>query len=302
MSHSNFSTVGLHGPGSVSATPTDEAGNQSTAPLFVDAPAGNYREEPSSPTHRAGDLGAVEPGDLDLDGNALETTCDGSPYVDIGAYELAECPAVTLKVARAGGGSGTVTSSPAGVSCGTTCETSFAYGTEVTLTAQPATGSTFSGWSGTGCSGTGSCTVTMTALREVTATFGLEQTTQPGSSTSLETSSSTPPAPAPSAPVLSKLALKPRKFERKTKISFSLSAPATVKLEVLRKVKKKGKTKTVKVGTLPQVSGKAGANKVSFNGKLKGKALAPGKYTLRATATAAGLNSKPLTTAFEILK
>jgi Divergent InlB B-repeat domain len=195
-----------------------------------------------------------------------------------------------------------VTSSPTGVSCGTTCETSFGYGTEVTLTAEPATGSTFSGWSGAGCSGTGSCKVTMTALREVTATFGLEQGTQsaqPGSSTSVEMSS-TPSAP--SAPVLSKLALKPRRFERKSKISFSLSAAATVKLEVLKKVKQKnGKTKAVKVGTPPQISGKTGANTVSFNGKLKRGALAPGKYTLRATATAAGLNSKPLTTAFEIL-
>src|SRR4030095_5918505 len=40
----------------------------------------------------------------------------------------------------------------------------------VTLTATPAAGSTFAGWSGA-CSGTGSCTVTMSAARSVTATF-----------------------------------------------------------------------------------------------------------------------------------
>jgi len=42
----------------------------------------------------------------------------------------------------------------------------------VTLTAVPAAGSLFGGWSGA-CSGTGSCVVSMTAARSVTATFNL---------------------------------------------------------------------------------------------------------------------------------
>ncbi|MBI2525483.1 MAG: S8 family serine peptidase [Candidatus Rokubacteria bacterium] len=78
---------------------------------------------------------------------------------------------VSLAVVRAGTGSGTVTSSPAGISCGTTCSAPFASGTLVTLTATAATGSTFAGWSGGGCSGTGSCVVTLTATTTVTATF-----------------------------------------------------------------------------------------------------------------------------------
>ena len=41
----------------------------------------------------------------------------------------------------------------------------------MTLTATPATGSTFAGWSGGGCSGNGTCIVTMTAATTVTATF-----------------------------------------------------------------------------------------------------------------------------------
>ena len=80
-------------------------------------------------------------------------------------------PGATLTVSKAGAGSGTVTSSPAGISCGTTCAATFASGTVVTLTATPATGSTFAGWSGGGCSGTGSCAVTLTATTTVTATF-----------------------------------------------------------------------------------------------------------------------------------
>ncbi|MBL8620527.1 MAG: hypothetical protein JNK64_04460 [Myxococcales bacterium] len=81
----------------------------------------------------------------------------------------------TLTVARAGTGTGTVTSSPAGISCGADCTESYNSGTTVTLTAVAANGSTFSGWSGAGCSGIGACTVLMTAARSVTATFALSQ-------------------------------------------------------------------------------------------------------------------------------
>jgi hypothetical protein len=76
----------------------------------------------------------------------------------------------TLSVARAGTGSGTVTSSPAGISCGGTCAALFPANTVVTLTAGAAAGSTFSGWSGA-CTGTGACQVTMSANQSVTATF-----------------------------------------------------------------------------------------------------------------------------------
>ena len=79
----------------------------------------------------------------------------------------------TLTVSKAGTGTGTVTSSPSGISCGGTCSHGFSYGTSVTLTATPATGSSFTGWSGGGCSGTGTCTVTTNAATAVTATFSL---------------------------------------------------------------------------------------------------------------------------------
>jgi hypothetical protein len=78
---------------------------------------------------------------------------------------------LTLTFTKAGTGSGTVTSSPAGISCGSTCSAGFASGTQVTLTASPADGSTFAGWNGGGCTGTGTCVVTLTAATAVTATF-----------------------------------------------------------------------------------------------------------------------------------
>lgn len=83
----------------------------------------------------------------------------------------------TLTVTKAGTGSGSVTSSPAGIDCGSACAAAFVSGTAVTLTATPAAGSTFTGWSGGGCSGTGTCTVTLTADTTVTATFTLQPTT-----------------------------------------------------------------------------------------------------------------------------
>src|SRR2546428_11910417 len=64
-----------------------------------------------------------------------------------------------------------MTTCPGGINCGATCSASFASGTSVTLTATPASGSVFTGWSGAGCSGTGSCVVTMSAAQSVTATL-----------------------------------------------------------------------------------------------------------------------------------
>ncbi len=76
-----------------------------------------------------------------------------------------------LSVSKAGTGAGTVTSTPAGIDCGATCAASYETGTTVTLSAAPDATSTFAGWSGAGCSGTGSCVVTVDAARSVTATF-----------------------------------------------------------------------------------------------------------------------------------
>ncbi len=76
-----------------------------------------------------------------------------------------------LTIAKTGNGAGTVTASGAGINCGTDCSEAYAHGTMVGLTATPATGSLFAGWTGGGCTGTGFCTVTMTAATSVTANF-----------------------------------------------------------------------------------------------------------------------------------
>ncbi|HIJ98575.1 TPA: Ig-like domain-containing protein, partial [archaeon] len=109
---------------------------------------------------------------------------DNKLYVGTGPngklYSLTEIPTYTLTVSKSGTGSGTVTAT--GINCPTDCSESYNSGTPVTLTAAPSSGSTFGGWGGA-CSGTtASCTVTIDAVKTVTATFttaAVADTTKP---------------------------------------------------------------------------------------------------------------------------
>src|SRR5207253_3032994 len=83
-----------------------------------------------------------------------------------------DSPGRRLTVLKRGSGRGSVTSSPAGINCGASCSHGFDNGRAVTLTARPARGSRFAGWSGA-CSGSGGCRVKLTADRTVTARFAL---------------------------------------------------------------------------------------------------------------------------------
>jgi hypothetical protein len=77
----------------------------------------------------------------------------------------------TLTANKAGSGGGSVASSPSGINCGVDCSEDYDNGTLVTLTATPGPGSTFTGWSGAGCSGTGTCAVTLNSDQTATANF-----------------------------------------------------------------------------------------------------------------------------------
>ncbi|MGH2900494.1 MAG: InlB B-repeat-containing protein, partial [Solirubrobacteraceae bacterium] len=97
---------------------------------------------------------------------SCQVTMAGAVAVNA-AFALKQFP---LTVARAGTGTGVVTSAPAGITCGADCTELYDLGTAVTLTAMPSSGSTFVGWSGA-CTGTGTCQVTIANATSVTATF-----------------------------------------------------------------------------------------------------------------------------------
>jgi hypothetical protein len=101
----------------------------------------------------------------------------------------------TMDVKLAGTGSGTVTSSPRGISCPGKCSADFADGTSVQLTATAAAGDTFAGFSDPLCSGTNGgnpCTWVMNMNRGITATFNAPATPPP------------PPTPSPTPHVTPK--------------------------------------------------------------------------------------------------
>jgi VWFA-related protein len=127
-----------------------------------------------SPAIDAGNDAASELPATDMDGEARIL----GAAVDIGADEYSgSVLPLTLSVVTDGTGLGLVTSSPAGIDCGSDCSEPFAPGTVVDLTPNPNAGSILAGW--TGCDSTGGdvCRVTMNGDRGVTATFNVFQAT-----------------------------------------------------------------------------------------------------------------------------
>jgi len=106
-------------------------------------------------------------------------------------------PVTTYTLAINGSGSGNGTVSGSGINCtinsgntSGTCSAPYNSGTSVNLSASPGGSSTFGGWSGASCSGTGGCTVSMTANRTVTATFNTPSNAAPSVTITSPTSSS----------------------------------------------------------------------------------------------------------------
>lgn len=80
-------------------------------------------------------------------------------------------PQVTLSIAKIGTGTGTITRTGGAINCGSTCSESMSPGTIATISATPAVGSIFAGWSGGICSGAGACSFSVTTTTTVTANF-----------------------------------------------------------------------------------------------------------------------------------
>jgi len=78
---------------------------------------------------------------------------------------------LTVTINKIGAGTGTVTSTPAGISCGSTCQATYAYATAITLSAAPDANQYFMGWDSTACTGTGACAFSLTSNTVVRASF-----------------------------------------------------------------------------------------------------------------------------------
>jgi hypothetical protein len=145
------------------------------------------------------------------DPSAVAVDAAGNAYVaDANNNRIQKFVDPVLTVQKAGTGSGTVTSSPAGIDCGPVCSLSAEVGAQVSLSASPTSGSIFAGWSGGGCSGTGACSVAMGDNQTVTATF---------------TQVASPPRPKP--PNTAKLKAKINQKKRTARFTFKGNGSVT---------------------------------------------------------------------------
>ncbi|MCG6550884.1 MAG: SBBP repeat-containing protein, partial [Candidatus Magnetominusculus sp. LBB02] len=110
--------------------------------------------------------------DFPITSGAFQTSLknsDGTAFV--AKLQLPQPPSSSYILTVSVSGSGTVTSSPSGISCGSTCSASYTSGTSVTLTAAASSGYAFTSWSGCDMTSGSQCTVSMSANKSVTATF-----------------------------------------------------------------------------------------------------------------------------------
>ncbi len=249
--------------------------------------------------------------------SAQTVICNGSPLAQV-SHQVTVPTAARLSVSPAGTGSGTLTSSPSGIACPETCSHAYATGTQVTLTATSAPGSTFAGWSGGGCSGTGGCQVTMSSDSNVTATFSKVSSKPPPPhetpppSVLKETLPSvleqTPPPSVQNARQSAKRWRESSKLARisraktptGTTFSFSLNEQATVSFSFTQLLRVSPR---VARGTL-SFTGHSGTNHVVFAGRIsRTNKLKPGRYELIITATnSTGQRSAPVSLGFTITR
>jgi hypothetical protein len=147
------------GNGSVLSTPTGIACGDQCAEEFSLGAQVSLHAVPAASSEFAGWTGAC------TGTAACVVTLDGAKSV--GASFVVKTLDLDVSVIGAGGA---VASATGGISCGVDCEEVYDYGQSVGLVPVPAAGWQFHGWTGA-CTGSGACTVSMTADRSVGAIF-----------------------------------------------------------------------------------------------------------------------------------
>jgi hypothetical protein len=256
------------GSGSVTSSPTGVNCGPTCSAKFEEGEVVTLTASPGAGSEFAGWTGC----DAEPTATECEVTIEEDTTVTA-TFEAEPPSEFALTVVPAGTGSGTVTSSPAGINCGIDCSEAYAAGTEVTLTATPASGSSFAGWSGS-CTGTGSCKVTMSQARSVTATF---------------TKESTPPPPGSGIVSVASTA-KVKSGKALLKLTCNGEGPCKGSLKLTAKIKSGGKTKnlTIGKGSFNLAAGAKTTLKVKLSGPAK-KAVA--KKPLKAKVKGSGVRS-----------
>jgi len=317
------------GSGSISSSPSGIACGATCSYAFGEGETVKLTENPEPGSTFAGWFGAC---------SGSEATCEvmmsEAREVKVAFNAL---PTFLLTVERTGTGAGTITSEPSGIECEATCSHMFWEGEQVTLNAEPHAGSTFAGWSGGGCSGTGTCRVTTNADTDVTAGFGKVSSPPAPNETPLSSiPQQTLPllttretSPPPSVQKARQSATRWREGNKLAQISrgrtptgttfsFSLSEKATVSFSFsqLQGGRQRGRKcpartasnmrksceHTVKRGTL-SFTGHSGKNNVVFAGRISPSSkLKPGRYELIITATNTTGRSAPVSLSFTITR
>jgi iron transport multicopper oxidase len=192
----------------------------------------------------------------------------------------------TLTVQREAAEGGSVVSTDKAIDCGATCSHAYANGAPVTLTATAVAGFEFAGWSGAGCSGTGSCQVSLYGDQTVVASFKPSPTPGSGGSSSSPTP---PPASQPPLPLPNTRIVGAKIDKAKGKATFRFegtSGAQSFQCKLIRPAVKGHRAK-------PRFA--ACAKKPVF------KHLSPGRYTLQVRAlNATGVDPTPAKRRFTI--
>jgi hypothetical protein len=177
LSNEAMVRVSVAGEGSVSSEPAGIECGKSCSQIFQSGTSVTLTATPtagSTFTGWSGGCSGTDPCVLIATGSTA-VTANFAPAVTPPAEEGPPPPEAeqpVLSIVKAGEGSGTVSSDPAGISCGTSCSHAFSPGTKVTLTPTADPTSVFVGWSGGGCGAiTRSCVVTLGSSQTVIASF-----------------------------------------------------------------------------------------------------------------------------------
>jgi hypothetical protein len=216
---------------------------------------------------------------------ACEVTMSAAKEV-AAEFKLKATPEFKLTIAKAGTGSGTVTCN-AGA-----CASTYPEGSEVTLAASAASGSTFAGWSGGGCSGTGTCKVTIVTDTTVTATFNAN----PPEKTCATDPSLCPPPP-PAGEGVAKVASSAKVKGGKAQLKLTCTGEGACKgsLKLTAKIKSGGKTKnlTIGKGSFSLAKGAKSTLKVKLSGPAK-QALSKGPLKAKVKGSGVAASSVKL--------